>query len=277
MAAHTAAGNRAEALRSYQRLRVMLSDELGVDPDPETEAAYLQLLGVAPANRHRPRGSDSVNPVVRFYGRDTEMDRVSEVWRTACDQGTRTLLLTGEAGVGKTRLAVEFAHRAMAEGAMVLFAQGRYESDQCDQVMVDLLEPILSLSIADGGLDSDAELLARMRRRPNGSERRALYGMVQQRVATIAEQRPLVVVLDDMQWADAESAQLYHHVAQSLRASKILFVVIAHPPPDETPASRPYRVGTLRRPARARPAVRTCAGAVGEHCARPHRRTGHPQ
>ncbi|MFJ6700904.1 BTAD domain-containing putative transcriptional regulator [Streptomyces sp. NPDC091272] len=44
MAAHTRAGNRAEALRSYQRLREVLAEELGIDPAPETEAAYLELL-----------------------------------------------------------------------------------------------------------------------------------------------------------------------------------------------------------------------------------------
>ena len=51
MAAHAAAGNRGEALLAYQRLRRVLADELGVDPDAETEAAYLQLLGPAPPAR----------------------------------------------------------------------------------------------------------------------------------------------------------------------------------------------------------------------------------
>lgn len=45
MAAHVAAGNRGEALRAYERLRRLLADELGVDPAPQTEAAYRQLLG----------------------------------------------------------------------------------------------------------------------------------------------------------------------------------------------------------------------------------------
>jgi DNA-binding SARP family transcriptional activator len=44
MRAHAAGGNRAEALRAFQRCRALLADELGVDPSPETEAAYLQLL-----------------------------------------------------------------------------------------------------------------------------------------------------------------------------------------------------------------------------------------
>ena len=51
MAAHDAAGNRAEALRAYQRARRLLAAELGIDPSAETEAAYLALLGPAPPTR----------------------------------------------------------------------------------------------------------------------------------------------------------------------------------------------------------------------------------
>jgi DNA-binding SARP family transcriptional activator len=44
MRVHAASGNRAEALRVYQRCRELLADEMGVDPSPETEALYLELL-----------------------------------------------------------------------------------------------------------------------------------------------------------------------------------------------------------------------------------------
>jgi DNA-binding SARP family transcriptional activator len=44
MRAHLAAGNRAEALRSYESLRSMLADELGVPPEPESESLYQEAL-----------------------------------------------------------------------------------------------------------------------------------------------------------------------------------------------------------------------------------------
>ncbi|MGH2604090.1 MAG: AfsR/SARP family transcriptional regulator, partial [Dehalococcoidia bacterium] len=56
MAAHASAGNRAEALHTYQRLRRLLAEEMGVDPDEQTEAAYLQLLGPTTPSA-RPTGS----------------------------------------------------------------------------------------------------------------------------------------------------------------------------------------------------------------------------
>ncbi|MFE0642325.1 BTAD domain-containing putative transcriptional regulator [Streptomyces sp. NPDC058877] len=63
MTAHTRAGNRAEALRSYQQLREVLAEELGIDPAPETEAAYLELLRT-PQPHPAPRRYTYVDPVL---------------------------------------------------------------------------------------------------------------------------------------------------------------------------------------------------------------------
>jgi DNA-binding SARP family transcriptional activator len=63
MAAHTRAGNRAEALRSYQRLREVLAEELGIDPAPETQAAYLELLRT-PEPRPAPRPVTVLDPLL---------------------------------------------------------------------------------------------------------------------------------------------------------------------------------------------------------------------
>ncbi len=113
MAAHAAAGNRAQALRAYQRLRRVLAEELGVDPDAETEAAYLQLLGAPPLPPPHPdsrRGLLEPGTAAPFVGRRPELAAAAAVWARAAD-ATQVVLLSGEAGVGKTRLAVEFGRR----------------------------------------------------------------------------------------------------------------------------------------------------------------------
>ena len=51
MEAHAAAGNRAEALQVYERCRLLLAEELGAYPSPETESIYRGLLPAAPADR----------------------------------------------------------------------------------------------------------------------------------------------------------------------------------------------------------------------------------
>lgn len=114
-----AAGDRAEALRTYARCRELLADELGVDPAPETEAVYLHALkagrqgsdeitaetraGTAP-----PAGFGNLPaPTSSFVGRDRDISRIETTLSTA-----RMVTLTGVGGVGKSRLAVEFASRA---------------------------------------------------------------------------------------------------------------------------------------------------------------------
>ncbi|MFF2521215.1 AfsR/SARP family transcriptional regulator [Streptomyces liangshanensis] len=65
MAAHRTAGNRAEALRTYQQLREVLAEELGIDPAPESEAAYLELLRTPdPRRRPEPRAVTQLDPVL---------------------------------------------------------------------------------------------------------------------------------------------------------------------------------------------------------------------
>jgi predicted ATPase/DNA-binding SARP family transcriptional activator len=116
MAAHAAAGNRAEALRVYERCRRTLAEELGLPPTPATEAAYLQLLAddqpTQPTQPTQPvRPAPSPTPEVRlptgitsFVGRDEEIRRVTE--RLGAN---RLLTLVGMGGVGKSRLALRVA------------------------------------------------------------------------------------------------------------------------------------------------------------------------
>ncbi|MER5891043.1 bacterial transcriptional activator domain-containing protein [Streptomyces sp. NPDC001941] len=63
MTAHSTAGNRAEALRAYHQLREVLADELGIDPAPETQRAYLDLLNAPEPAPPRRRPSPSRTPV----------------------------------------------------------------------------------------------------------------------------------------------------------------------------------------------------------------------
>ncbi|MGH9011777.1 MAG: AfsR/SARP family transcriptional regulator, partial [Acidimicrobiia bacterium] len=90
MQAHAAAGNRAEALRAYERCRRLLAEELGVDPSPETEAAYVELLGQEPTPPPVPSPGVVLglpNPArlgkagrAPFVGREHELQLLRAVW-----------------------------------------------------------------------------------------------------------------------------------------------------------------------------------------------------
>ncbi|MCS7479386.1 BTAD domain-containing putative transcriptional regulator [Umezawaea endophytica] len=112
--AHRAAGRRATAFEVHRRIRERLVEELGVEPDPELTVAHLELLKdddpPDPDRAQARRSAPSQLPadVVGFTGRTTELSRLDGL-PTA--PGSPAVVISGTAGVGKTALALRWAHR----------------------------------------------------------------------------------------------------------------------------------------------------------------------
>ena len=112
MQALAESGRRTEALQVYERLRDVLQDELGADPEPSTRRIFQELL--QPGAQSTPMrvpaqraGGNLPAPVTALVGRARELSEIRAVLTR-----TRLLTLTGMGGVGKTALAVELARRA---------------------------------------------------------------------------------------------------------------------------------------------------------------------
>jgi Bacterial transcriptional activator domain/AAA ATPase domain len=126
MEAHLALGDRAAALRAYHRYAEVLQRELAVTPGQAIEAMYQQLRAGTP-NRHEVRGKDLLVAESPFVGRALEWKQLIEAWNTAREGGAHLLLVTGEPGIGKSRLALELGHRVRADGHVVASARA-YEA-----------------------------------------------------------------------------------------------------------------------------------------------------
>jgi DNA-binding SARP family transcriptional activator len=247
LAALDAAGNRAEALRAYQRLRRVLADELGVDPSPETEAAYLALLGPAPPSRSpRRRAPEATGPGLSatgpsapapFVGREAELATLAAAWEQAAAGARHVVVVTGEAGIGKSRLTLEAAHRIGLNGGLVLYGRCDHEAIVPYQPIVEALDGFVAATPPDElpvlGNEAMAELAAVLPsldgpRRPTGSDGRArLFGAVTELVATAARERPLLLVLDDLQWADEDTLLLVRHLLRRADDAPVLVVAIS--------------------------------------------------
>lgn len=118
--AHAASGNRADALRAYETCRLLLVDELGVDPSPQTQAVYVDVLrqDVPTQQLDRPDLQTEFPPLrtlsptrhnltpqrTSFVGRRGDLAEIAQHLET-----TRLLTLVAPGGAGKTRLAYEAA------------------------------------------------------------------------------------------------------------------------------------------------------------------------
>jgi DNA-binding SARP family transcriptional activator/tetratricopeptide (TPR) repeat protein len=240
MEIHDARGNVAEAVRVFDELRVLLRDELGTAPSAPIVALNERLLRGAPEIAAPPRpvsvplprlpGDDGdAAPRVRFVGREAELERLRERWREACDGEPHLVLVGGEAGVGKTRLLTHFAREVHGAGANVLYGR-------CDEGALLPYQPFMEAlrhfvvhcgppqlpGQAEPELAELARLVPELRSGAGAAaapapgepetQRYRLFEAMTGFFAGVAGAAPLLLVLDDVQWADKPTLLLLRHL-----------------------------------------------------------------
>jgi DNA-binding CsgD family transcriptional regulator/tetratricopeptide (TPR) repeat protein len=169
-----------------------------------------------------------------MVGRDRELARVTFLLDDAMAGRGRLVLFTGEAGVGKTRLAEEAGALAAARGVPVAWARAadRGSSPPYGLWRLVLDEPAVRAADDDpsradlwSAVFGDAERPALAGgAEPGSAQRFALFAEVRRRLAETAGPGGLLLVLDDLQWADQASAVLLADVVRQLRGTPILIV-----------------------------------------------------
>jgi len=230
---------RADAVRRYQEFERRLAEEIGVPPSTETVALVARLKAqTGPAAIHevseeRPPptggflGAIPTGPIV---ARDDELERLAMA-ADAVEAGTgRFLMLVGEPGVGKTRLAQEAMLRLRDQSFLVV--TGRCYERECGIIFYPFLEV---LAQACASLPPAARLDI-LQRRPHIqrllTEHAAAAGHDQLQVArevtglltSMADERPLALLLDDLHWADEASLALLQHLARQTRGHHVLLL-----------------------------------------------------
>ena len=117
MRCHVARGDRARAVRAYHVCCSTLERELGVPPSAETDAVYQGLV------RHRPEPAPAARAGPPLVGRGREQAQLAAAWRSTDAGQGRLVLVSGEAGVGKSRLVEEFRGWCGRRGAVIAEAR----------------------------------------------------------------------------------------------------------------------------------------------------------
>ena len=250
------AGDRAAALDQYRECVRTLNHELGVPPLEETTRLYEAILEgtlLAPAPVPPPPRPRPVSPLV---GRGADWEALLEAHRGVGGDG-RAVLLEGEAGIGKTRLAEELVAHVRTAGAAVL--PGRAFEGEATLAYGPLTEALRArLRDAAGWVDSvpepalaeAARLLPELSRSAApalddpGAQARFLDGLWTTIVAAAAGTPPGVLVVDDAQWADEATLTLLAYGLRRL-AGRPLLVLLTWRTPYEHPL-RGVVAGTVR-------------------------------
>src|SRR5215211_2145968 len=237
------AGRQAEALEAYRDGRRTLVEELGIEPGRELHALEEAILRQDPeldlATAAQPAAP---RPSTPFVGREGELAQLEAGLDDAFAGGGRLFLIAGEPGIGKSRLAEELITRARARGARVLVgrcweaggAPAYWPWVQSLRAHVRETDSPTLRSQLGAGAPELAQIVPELRRSlpdlpeppPLDSEvaRFRLFDATADFLRSASEQRPIVLVLDDLHAADAPSLLLLRFLARELGSTRVLLV-----------------------------------------------------
>lgn len=234
-------GRQRDALRAFQQYRALLADEVGTEPSAELRRIEQRVAtDWAPLDLDIPLHA-ALTHGAPLVGRSREWAWLNEDVAQAVSAGLRTIVLCGEAGIGKTTLLAAFArelhHRG---GAAVLYAR-------CDDGAAVPLQPFRSLigwcveqvptqlleahaARCGGELQRVAPQLAgrvsvpEPARSDDATERFMLFEAVADMLRRIAGNDGLVLMLDDLHWAEPTALSLVRHLTRALADAPVLLI-----------------------------------------------------
>jgi class 3 adenylate cyclase/DNA-binding SARP family transcriptional activator len=280
MRALAARDNVAEATLVYDRLRTLLRDDLGTTPSPGVVAMHDRLLAGAdavpaePATvAAQPAGGGLASSLARaaerpFVAREQELDRVRTAWAAVRAGEGRLVLLAGEPGIGKTSVVAQFARAVHRDGASVLLGRCHAEALVPYEPFVDALRQlpgellgehaavlarVMPELAPDGGASADGA--------DDPAARYLLFDAVTRVLAAAARGSPLVLVLEDLHWAEQPTLLLLRHLARASERTRLMLLATYRT--TEVPGTE-HVVRSLADLERELPLVRIALGGLAD-------------
>lgn len=248
-------GDRGAALARYQELRARLAEEASATPLPWLADLARRIERAAPPPATGE--DDTLGPCFDgdLVGREAHWTALTEAWTSAIGGRAGVVLLEGEAGIGKTRLAEELGRWVASRGGTWLRGQGyQAEGGGSFGAMAMALRGVLDAPGLAGAapewLSEASRLVPEIRSRfpgvpappPGGTtaDRQQLFEGVAQVLLAVAAEGPMLLLVDDLHWCDAESCALLRFLVERLAAAPFLLVgtVTAGELARESPAAR---------------------------------------
>jgi DNA-binding SARP family transcriptional activator len=248
--AHAARGDLAAATATFHEFRTRLDDRYGLTPSRRLIDLHSRLVQGDGARTPPRAPPQALPPRLRqasraaFVGRGDELVLLTDAWSRAQSAGPGLVLVEGTSGIGKTRLAAQLADAVREGGATVLYGRADEDLGAPYQPWIDILDQYVGTApdhIVERHLQTYGPLLGRLvpalgrdpatRAAPQTTdpeaERYMLFGAVSHLLAEASEDGPLLLVLDDLHWADKPTLLLVRHLVGSGRAMRMLVVGVS--------------------------------------------------
>lgn len=254
MRLYALSGRRTRALAQYEEMRELLNSELGVEPLDETDELYRRILhDDLPARAEREERP--LAPVIPLVGRDREFAALEKAWRRVIDEGVgRTTFVEGEAGSGKSRLVASVIDAVTSRHSALVF-RGRAYADSAPVSFRPFVEALADVVTADPGVvegalggrqagprvervsglllgSPETASVGRSRGATGEGGREAVFDDVARVLEHLAtappgdpDPRPVILFLEDLQWADEPSWSLLAHLSRPALPAPIWIVV----------------------------------------------------
>ena len=233
----TRIGRSKEAVSHYERARRVFEAELGGEPSGELEEARKALhsfteqrVAAEPPARAPdtpPRPVRTAPSRLRAIGRDAELALVERcIADTVKRQAADVLLITGEAGIGKSHLLEQAAERMVSAGGCAWSARAfEPEAVRPYGIWQDILRPIVREQPREQLPANLGILLPEAGAAAHVDDRSRLFEAVVDLLRQVGSERAVLIALDDIQWIDEASSSLLHYVARHIDAASGVLIM----------------------------------------------------